>query len=61
MSNMPREVQKAYERAARKQLPHCEPLPPWETLSLELREAFVFVYYQGRMDGIKEIRDLPAN
>jgi len=32
-----------------------------ETLSLELREAFIFVYYQGRMDGIKEIRDLPAD
>jgi len=43
MSDMPREVQEAYERAARKQLPHCEPLPPWETLSLELREAFAFV------------------
>lgn len=61
MSNMPREVQDAYKRAAHKQPPHCEPLPTWETLSLELREAFIFVYYQGRMSGIKEIRDLHAD
>ena len=39
MSDMPREVQEAYEKAAGKQPPHYEPLPPWETLSLELREA----------------------
>jgi hypothetical protein len=61
MSDMPREVQEAYEKAAGKQPPHYEPLPPWETLSRELREAFIFVYYQGRTDGIKEIRDLPAD
>jgi hypothetical protein len=61
MSDMPREVQEAYERAARKQPSHYEPLPAWETLSLELKEAFIFVYYQGRMDGIKETRDLSAD
>ena len=35
MSDMPREVQEAYERAARKQPPDYELLPPRETLSLE--------------------------
>ena len=61
MPDMPLEVQEAYERAAYKQPPHYEPLPPWEVLSVGLREAFIFVYYQGQMDGIKEIRDLPAD
>jgi hypothetical protein len=28
------------------------PLPAWETLSIELREAFVHVYYRGRFDAI---------
>jgi len=32
--------------------------PKWETLSHELQEAFIYVYYRGRMNGVKEIRDL---
>jgi hypothetical protein len=28
------------------------PLPAWEALSLELREAFVSIYHRGRRDGI---------
>ena len=35
MSDIPCEVQEAYERAAPKQPPHYEPLFPRETLSLE--------------------------
>jgi len=29
-----------------------------ETLSHEPQEAFIYVYYRGRMNGVKEIRDL---
>lgn len=58
MSDIPREVQEAYERAGRKQPQHYQPLPKWETLSHELQEAFIYVYYRGRMNGMKEIRDL---
>jgi hypothetical protein len=61
MPDMPREVQEAYERAIQKLSAHSEPLPPWETLALELKEAFIYVYYEGRMNGIKEVRDLRAD
>jgi hypothetical protein len=60
MPDMPREVQEAYEQAARKQPAQSEPLPSWETLSLELREAFIYVYYQGRLEGVREMRELPG-
>jgi hypothetical protein len=30
----------------------CPPLPAWETLSIEMREAIVHVYYRGRLDAI---------
>ncbi len=41
MPDMPQEVQDAYEHAKRKQRPHSAPLPRWEELSVELREAFI--------------------
>jgi hypothetical protein len=57
MADMPREVQEAYERARRRQPAHYEALPEWETLSLGLREAFIYVFYMGRMNGMREVRD----
>jgi len=56
MSDMPQEVQDAYEQAGRAQPRKYKPLPDWETLSVELREAFVYVHNQGRIRRVQEGR-----
>jgi len=39
-------VQAAYAGARREQ----KRLPKWESLGIEMREALIFVYFQGRID-----------
>jgi hypothetical protein len=58
MPEMPPEVRLAYEQARRKQPKHAQPLPDWDTLPIELREAFIYVYYLGRLDGVREAREV---
>jgi hypothetical protein len=45
-------IREAYAQAGRDQPAEYPPLPAWETLSLELREAFISIYNRGRRDGI---------
>jgi hypothetical protein len=42
----------AYAQAGRDQPTEYPSLPAWETLSLELRGAFVSIYHRGRRDGV---------
>ena len=45
-------IREAYTQAGRDQPAKYPPLPAWETLSPELREAFISIYNRGRRDGI---------
>jgi hypothetical protein len=47
----------AYEQARRQQSRNgavpLRPLPPWEKLPLEMREAMIQIFYAGRLDTIR--------
>jgi len=45
-----RQVQAAYAGARREQPREQKRLPKWESLGIEMREALIFVYFQGRID-----------
>ena len=45
-----RQVQAAYAGARREQPLEQKRLPKWESLGIEMREALIFVYFQGRID-----------
>ena len=47
-----KKIREAYAQAGRDQPAEYPPLPAWEALSLELREAFISIYHRGRLDGI---------
>jgi len=47
-------VREAWAEAGREQPPEYPPLPAWETLSKELREAIIHVYLAGRLDAPSE-------
>jgi hypothetical protein len=47
-----KKIREAYAQAGRDQPTEYPSLPAWETLSLELRGAFVSIYHRGRRDGI---------
>jgi hypothetical protein len=42
----------AYDEAGREQPSEYPALPAWETLSIEMREAIVHIYYRGRFDAL---------
>ena len=46
-------VREAYADAARKQPAEYPPLPVWEALPSEMREALIHIYFAGRKDGAK--------
>jgi hypothetical protein len=48
-------VQPAYAGAARSQPAHYPPLPAWEDLPREIREAFVRVFAAGQWSGFHEL------
>jgi hypothetical protein len=50
-------VKFAYFEAGREQPKEYPPLPPWEVLSIELRDAFVHVYARGRIDVTTELAE----
>ena len=37
-----------------------DPLPKWETLPIQVREAIVNVYLAGRLDALSEKKQLPS-
>jgi hypothetical protein len=45
-------IRDAYDEAGREQPSEYPALPAWETLSIEMREAIVHVYYRGRFDAL---------
>jgi hypothetical protein len=47
-------IRLVYAQAERRQRPEYSPLPKWETLSIEVREAIIHVYRQGRLDALRE-------
>jgi hypothetical protein len=48
-------TQAAYVDAARNQPTHYPPLPAWQDLPREIREAFVWVFVAGQWSGLHEI------
>jgi hypothetical protein len=52
MNERLQKIRDAYDEAGREQPSQYPPLPAWETLSQELREAIIHVYYRGRIDAM---------
>jgi hypothetical protein len=50
-------IKDAYDEAGREQPSQSPPLPAWETLSQELREAIIHVYYRGRFEAMSRDDD----
>ena len=48
------EIREAYENAGHKQPREYPPLPPWDWLPIEMREAFISVSYAGRKAAARE-------
>ena len=49
-------IRSAYADAEHQQPPHYGPLPKWEDLSIEVREAIICVYHRGRHDAMSEMK-----
>ena len=47
-------IQEAYAQAESEQPAEYDPLPKWETLPIQLREAIIHVYLAGRLDALSE-------
>jgi len=49
-------IRRAYAEAETEQPAQYEPLPKWETLPIQLREAIIHVYLAGRLNALSEVR-----
>ena len=49
-------IRRAYTEAETEQPAHYEPLPKWETLPIQLREAIIHVYLVGKLDALSEMK-----
>ena len=49
-------IRQAYYRAEREQPADYDPLPKWETLPIQVREAIIHVYHEARRDALSEIK-----
>jgi hypothetical protein len=47
-------IRAAYYEAGRVQPADYPPLPSWQSLPIELREAFIHVYHSGRAAALEE-------
>jgi hypothetical protein len=47
-------IQTAYAEAESEQPAAYGPLPKWETLPIQVREAIIHVYLAGRLDALSE-------
>jgi len=47
-------IKAAYAEADEEQPSEYGPLPKWETLPIQLREAIIHVYLAGRLDALTE-------
>jgi hypothetical protein len=49
-------IRAAYDDAGRSQPDYYPMLPAWEALPIELREAIIHVYHQGKLDAQREAK-----
>jgi hypothetical protein len=54
MNDTLEKIREAYAQVGRDQPAEFSPLPAWEALSREPREAFISIYHRGRRDGLSE-------
>jgi len=58
MTNKLLDAQTVYEQARQEQSRNgavpLRPLPPWEKLPPEIREAMIHIFYAGRLEAIRE-------
>ena len=47
-------IQEAYAGAESEQPAEYDPLPKWETLPIQMREAIIHVYLAARLDALSE-------
>jgi len=55
-----RRIQQAYAETESEQPAEYDPLPKWETLPIQVREAIINVYLAGRLDALSEVKQLPS-
>jgi hypothetical protein len=53
-------IQRAYAEAETEQPAEYDPLPKWETLPIQMREAIINVYLAGRVDALSELKQLAS-
>jgi hypothetical protein len=51
-----KKIRAAYYEAARVQLTEYDPLPKWDALPIQLREALIHMWHVGREDSRREWR-----
>jgi hypothetical protein len=49
-----KKIREAYAEACREQSSEYPPLPAWEMLPIQMREALIHVYHQGKIDARNE-------
>jgi len=49
-------IREAYAEAESEQPANYGPLPKWETLPIQMREAIIHVYLAGRLDALTEMK-----
>ena len=54
-----KKIRIAYYEAGRQQPSEYDPLPSWESLSIQLREAFIHVWQDGHKQGTHEEQGRP--
>jgi hypothetical protein len=47
-------IREAYAEAESEQPANYGPLPKWEALPIQMREAIIYVYLAGRLDALTE-------
>jgi hypothetical protein len=49
-------IREAYAEVESEQPANYGPLPKWETLPIQMREAIIHVYLAGRLDALTEMK-----
>jgi hypothetical protein len=50
-------IREAYAEAESERPRNYDPLPKWETLPIQMREAIIHVYLVGRLDALSEMKN----
>ena len=54
MDSYLKKTRAAYYEAGRRQPSEYDPLPYWESLPIQMREAFIHVWHDGHSHGVRE-------